>query len=443
MKSAGLPRFGSDGSFLGYVGCSFDIHDVKQYQEALSEADQRKNEFLAMLAHELRNPLAPIRNALEILRLTGGNEGTIRPACEIIERQLSQMIRLVDDLLDVSRVTRGKIELRIRRIELASVVTDAVEAARPRLDSKGVDLDVGLPSQAVYLAADPVRLAQVITNLLNNAGKFTAPGGRIWLTSEVVEAKDTGLRKGNDEKKDSSGEALAARHSSLSPSHACIRVRDTGIGIAIDHLPHIFDMFYQVDTSLERKQSGLGIGLMLAKNLVELHGGILEAHSAGLGQGSEFVVRLPLAMDESAGQSAQETEAVRDAANAHPAPCANKRRILVVDDNLDSAESLTTLLDLTGNETRAAYDGVEAMEVASAFQPQVILLDIGLPELNGYEVAHKIRQQPWGRNVLLIALTGWGQEDDRRRSKEAGFDHHLVKPVEPAVLKRLLAEQKS
>jgi CheY-like chemotaxis protein len=354
-----------------------------------------------MLAHELRNPLAPIRNALEILRLTDGNWEVVPSACEIIERQLSQMIRLVDDLLDVSRITRGKIELQLERIELASVVNDAVEAALPRLEGKGLNLVVTLPAQPVYLDADAVRLAQVVGNLLNNAGKFTDQGGHVWLTVEVTsdekeESGDVDAELAATEVSgDHGSEGLKlldsspiARNSPLAAAtHAVIRVRDTGIGIAADQLPQIFALFFQVDTSLERMQSGLGIGLMLAKNLVELHGGTLEGHSGGLGQGSEFVVRLPLAKDGCRVMSGEKVESSGEALITRPLTRTTKSRILIVDDNVDSAESLTRLLDLSGNETRTAYDGLEALEAAAAFRPDAILLDIGLPELNGYEVA--------------------------------------------------------
>ena len=378
-----------------------DITERKRAEEALKESDRRKNEFLAILAHELRNPLAPIRNALEILRLTEGNRDAVQGAGAMMERQIGQMVRLVDDLLDVSRISRGKIELRKERIELASAVNHAVEAIRPRCKSMDHELTVTLPAKPMYLNADPTRLAQVVGNLLNNACKFTDKGGRIRLTVE---------REGGQ---------------------AVIRVRDSGIGIAADELPRIFEMFSQVDTSLERTQSGLGIGLTLAKNLVELHGGELEVHSAGLGHGSEFVVRLPILVETpkpSPGPTVSE-----------PTP-ATARRILVVDDNRDSAESLAMLLKLTGNETHTAYDGLEAVKAAAMFKPEVVLLDIGLPKMNGFEAARKIRADAWGKTMVLVALTGWGQEEDREKSREAGFDGHLVKPVDHAALTKLLAE---
>jgi len=372
--------------------------------EALKESDRRKNEFLAILAHELRNPLAPIRNALHIMRLTGANGEAVSSETEMMERQVGQMVRLVDDLLDVSRISRGKIELRKDRVELASAVNHAVEAARTLVQCMEHDLTVTLPPLPIYLNADPTRLAQVLGNLLSNACKFTDKGGRISLTVE---------REGKQ---------------------AVIQVRDNGIGIAADQLPRIFDMFMQVDTSLERSVSGLGIGLTLAKNLVEMHDGTLEVHSAGAGQGSEFVVRLPI-MVETPKPPPEPTVTEPTTTTA--------RRILVVDDNRVSADSLARLLHLTGNETHAAYDGLEAVEAATTFRPDVVLLDIGLPKLNGYDVARKIREQPWGKNIVMVALTGWGQVEDRQKSREAGFNGHMVKPIDHAELMKLLASLSS
>jgi two-component system, chemotaxis family, CheB/CheR fusion protein len=324
-----------------------------------------------------------------------------------MERQINQMVRLVDDLLDVSRISRGKIELRRGPIELASVVNHAIDASRPLAESKGIELTVSLPPHPVYVNADTIRLAQVVGNLLNNACKFTGDGGHVWLTIELA-----GTREG-------------------SPEAVLIRVRDTGIGIAAEQLDRIFDMFMQGDTSLERSASGLGIGLTLAKTLVEMHGGTLEAHSAGAGQGSEFVVRLPILVE--APKPAPPDRVVADPMSA-PA-----RRILIVEDNEDSAESLTILLGLAGHKTHTAYDGLEAIEAAAVFRPEIVLLDIGLPKLNGFEVARKIREQPWGQAMVLVALTGWGQDEDRRHCREAGFNHHLTKPIAPLALTDLLA----
>ncbi|MGH9897155.1 MAG: hybrid sensor histidine kinase/response regulator, partial [bacterium] len=310
-----------------------------------------------------------------------------------MERQIGQIVRLVDDLLDVSRITRGKIELRKGRIELAPVLTQAVEAARLLVQSMEHELTVTVPPQPVYLDADPVRLIQVIGNLLNNACKFMDKGGRITLTVE---------QQGQQ---------------------AVIRVRDGGIGIAAHQLPRIFEMFTQIDTSLERSVSGLGIGLMLVKSLVEAHGGKVEARSDGLGHGSEFVVRLPILV---------ETPKPPSRPTVSEPTAAMGRRILIVDDNQDGAESLAMLLQLGGHETHMAHDGLEAVEAAERFRPDAMLLDIGLPKLNGYEVCRRIRAQPWGKNMVLVAVTGWGQEEDRHKSREAGFNIHIVKPVDPA-----------
>ena len=378
--------------------------DLRHYAATMVEADRHKNEFLAMLAHELRNPLAPISNALQIIRLAPGDAQSVRGAAEMMERQVGQMVRLVDDLLDVNRISRGTIELRRERVELASVVCHAVEASRPAMESAEQALTITLPPQPIYLNADQTRLAQVMGNLLNNANKYTDKGGRIGLTVECE------------------GE------------QAVIRVRDNGIGIAADELPHIFDMFSQVDTSLKRSVGGLGIGLALVKNLVEMHGGTVEVYSTGVGQGSEFVVRLPI---------------IEQLDTAHPLPpeptvsaptTTTGHRILVVDDNRLSADSMAKLLQLTGNETHTAYDGFEAVAAAATFRPDVVLLDIGLPKLNGYEAARKIREQPWGQTMVLVALTGWGQDEDRQKSKEAGFNGHIVKPVELTALMKLLTE---
>jgi PAS domain S-box-containing protein len=396
------------GRLVGYTKVMRDMTAQKRMQDELrqlaadlSEADRRKTEFLAMLAHELRNPLAPIRNAVQTLRLTAGGEPTVATASALMERQVGQMVRLVDDLLDVSRVSRGKIELRLGRVELASVVHHAVEATRSLYRSMNHDLTVSLPADPIHLHADAARLTQVVGNLLNNACKFTDTGGRVRLAV---------VREG--------GEAV-------------IRVTDTGVGLAEGQLSRIFDLFAQVDTSLERSTSGLGIGLTLVKTLVEMHGGTVAVRSEGLGLGSEFEVRLPIPAVEPA-------PAPPPAGETAPTPA---RRILVADDNRDSAESLAMLLELTGHETRTAHDGLAAVAAAEAFRPDVLLCDIGMPKLNGYEVACRIRDQPWGRGMVLVALTGWGQEEDRRKSQEAGFDAHLVKPVDHAALAKLLAER--
>jgi PAS domain S-box-containing protein len=368
---------------------------------ALRQADRSKNEFLATVAHELRNPLAPIRNALQIMRLAGGDGKAGEQSRAVIERQVQQMVRLVDDLLDLSRISGGKMELRRKRVELSAVMSAALEASRPLVEAGGHELTVASPPEPVHLDADPTRLAQVFLNLLNNAAKYTPQGGHIWLNVERAK-----------------GEAV-------------VRVRDSGVGIAAEMLPRIFELFTQVDGSLERSHGGLGIGLSLVRRLVEMHGGTVEARSEGLGRGSEFLVRLPILDQPPQEQPVSSGDSEKIAA-------APKRRILVVDDNRDSATSLGMMLSLMGNETRTAHDGVEAVEQAAAFRPDVILLDLGLPKLNGYDACRRIREQPLGKGMVIVALTGWGQEEDKRRSSEAGFNQHMVKPVDPAALETLL-----
>jgi PAS domain S-box-containing protein len=416
MIDAAAPRFAADGRYLGYVGTVLDIterklaedalkdHVVRQReaQEALREADRRKDEFLATLAHELRNPLAPIRNAVEIMRLKDTPGSALARPREIIERQLRQLTRLVDDLLEASRITQGKVQLRRERIDVADAVHEAVEGARPTIEACAHALTVTLPEAMLAVNADPTRLTQVILNLLNNAAKYTPRGGHIWLTV---------AREG--------GEAV-------------ISVRDTGIGIEAAHLPNIFNMFSQVTPALDRAQGGLGIGLALVRGLTELHGGRVEAHSAGLDKGSEFVVRLPAIPVgyETLGNTGT---------SARTPPAAAARRILVVDDNRDAAETLGDLLRHLGHEVHMAHDGLEAVQAAAAFRPSVILLDIGLPKMNGFDAARHIRKQAGGAEVTLIALSGWGQEDDKRRAAEAGFDCHLTKPVDLVHLEGALA----
>jgi PAS domain S-box-containing protein len=407
------------GDVVGASKIARDITESKHAAEMLRHANRRKDEFLAMLAHELRNPLAPILVSLEILRqaksavaLDGSDVTALDlnqragSAVDVLERQVGQMVRLVDDLLDASRISRGKIELRRERIELSTVVHHAVEVISSLAERKGQELTVTLPAVPVFVDADPTRLAQVVGNLLNNACKFTDRGGRIWLTVE------------REEEADGDGSAV-------------IRVGDTGIGIAADQLGRVFELFTQVDTSIERSTTGLGIGLTLAKSLTEMHGGTLEVSSAGIGQGSEFVVRLPIIVASSAPVASAEAE-----------PTASvPLRILIVDDNRDAAAMLAVLLKFAGHATHTVHDGLAAVEATETLDPDVVLLDIGLPGLNGYEAARRIRERQGiksGRPVLF-ALTGWGQEEDRRRSHEAGFDAHLVKPVDAAVLGKMLA----
>jgi PAS domain S-box-containing protein len=376
------------------------LDQVRALAANLSDADRRKNEFLATLAHELRNPLAPISNAVQALRRRGSDDARVVAATsEVLERQVRQMSRLVDDLVDMSRITVGRIELRRERLNIGSVVKQAVETTRPQFRNMHQELSVSMPDEDVVLSADPMRLAQVLGNLLNNASKFSERGGHVWLT---VSAED--------------GEVV-------------ITVRDKGIGMVPAEIPRVFDMFTQLDSSRERSRDGLGIGLTLVKTLVELHGGSVLVHSEGLGRGSEFIVRLPR-------ENGMVLPPVR---RDTPAPAAPHRRILIVDDNEDGATSLAMLLNLGGHETFIAHDGGEALEAFERIHPEVALLDIGLPVFNGYEVARKIREQPSGKDVLLIAVTGWGQENDRSRSREAGFDAHLVKPVDHAELMKILS----
>jgi signal transduction histidine kinase len=370
--------------------------------EQLREQDQRKDEFLATLAHELRNPLAPIRNGLELIRLAGYDPATTERATAIMHRQVEQMVRLVDDLLDVSRISRNKLELRKERVDLESVVRNAVETSKPILVAAQNDLNLDLPSEPVLLDADPVRLAQVFSNLLNNAAKYSEPGGRISLV-----ARQTG-------------------------DELTVRVSDTGIGIEPGKLSQIFDMFVQLDASEQQVQSGLGVGLTLVQRLIQMHGGTIEARSEGTGKGSEFVVRLPA--------PAQSTQVSLAATTISEARQTVRRRILVVDDNLDSAESMAMMLTLSGHEVATAHDGMEAVKLAAEFQPEVAFLDLGMPRLDGYEAARSIRQQSWGKEIVLVALTGWGQQEDKRRSREAGFDAHLVKPIDFGELEELVAD---
>lgn len=377
-----------------------DVTALRERVDELAAADRNKDEFLATLAHELRNPLAPISNAVHYLGMEGLQLADVKAARDVITRQVAAMVRLVDDLLDVSRVSRNKLDIRKERVELATVLESAVESSRPLIEKSGHELTVSLPTMPILLDADPIRLAQVFLNLLNNSAKYTNRGGHIWLTAK---------QKGSD---------------------AVVSVRDNGVGIPADMLNRVFDLFTQVGESIERSQSGLGIGLTLVRRLVEMHDGSIEAHSDGLDKGSEFVVRLPVFLPPP-------REPPPKSVGTKPTALSGCR-ILVVDDNKDSADSLKMLLGLMGNDIRTAYDGLEAIDVAATFLPELILLDIGLPKLNGYEVARRIRQEPWGRDIVLVALTGWAHDDDRRRSLDAGFDFHLVKPVELGVLEKLL-----
>jgi signal transduction histidine kinase/DNA-binding response OmpR family regulator len=397
-------RFGRDDVALAedLAGrAAIAIDNARLYRD-IREADRRKNEFLAMLAHELRNPLAPIRNAAQVLRLLGLENPTLDWARDVLDRQVGQMVRIVDDLLDVSRITRGKIQLRTEPVDVAAVVARAVETSRPLIDARRHGLSVALPPEPLRAEADPARLAQVLANLLNNAAKYTEEGGQIWLDV----AREAG--------------------------EVVFRVRDTGIGIPREMLASVFELFTQADRSLDRSQGGLGIGLTLVKSLVEMHGGSVRASSEGPGKGSEFVVRLPALPADPPPPSANGSREVAGAGA--------RRRVLVVDDNVDGADSLAILLRAARHEVAVSHDGAAALREAEAFRPEVVLLDIGLPGMSGYEVARRLRQLPGLEGVLLVALTGYGQDEDRQRSRDAGIDHHLVKPADPQALQQLLGD---
>jgi PAS domain S-box-containing protein len=402
VTNRGRAFFDGSNQPLRLIGTVVDISYRKEAELQLLDTDRRKNEFLATLAHELRNPLAPIRNAVQILLLAGLEVPNLKWATEVIDRQVRQMTRLVDDLLEVSRITTGKLEVRRETLELAAVIQEAVETSFPLIEQGGHELTVSVPPQPVIVNADMIRLAQVFSNLLNNAAKYTEPGGHIQISLEAIE------------------------------DYALVSVKDSGTGISAEMLPHVFEMFMQVDRNVHRSKGGLGIGLTLVKRLIEMHGGSIEVRSEGPGRGSEFIVRLPtvpLGMP-----------VIQEPPNPVTASNNTPLRILVVDDNEDGANSLGKMLQMSGNEVRVAHDGLAAIEVAEAFRPQVILLDIGMPKLDGYDACRRIRETSWGKNTVLIALTGWGQDEDRRRTHEAGFDYHLVKPVEASTLVKVLTE---
>ncbi len=409
--SQATPIKDDEGRIVEWFGTSTDIHDLKLAEQALRDADRRKDEFLATLAHELRNPLAPIRSSLHLLRMTSGdsNESLVSVAKihDMLERQVNHMVRLVDDLLEVARISRGAIALRRETVPLAAIIRNALDASRPLIEAANHQLAVSLPTEPVFLHVDPVRMAQVLSNLLNNAARYTDPGGQIWLSAVLRQEELT------------------------------ISVRDTGIGIRREELSQIFKMFTQLDRSRQLGDSGLGIGLSLASSLVQLHGGTIAARSDGLGKGSEFIVRLPLAsIRGTAGVQPQPPVAERAIA---PASAREHRpRVLIVDDNRDAANSLGMLLKLMSAEVAIAHDGVSALELLPKHLPTIVLLDIGMPGMDGFEVARRIRAHPAGRDVKLVALTGWGQESDRYRIRESGFDVHLVKPADVAAIEALL-----
>ena len=387
------------GNLVGLSKVARDITERKQAQRDLAEEARRKDEFLAILAHELRNPLAPIRYALSIARQARLTDAQRKRSDEVIERQVEHMSRLLDDLLDVSRIARGHVELRRKWIDLTSVIGAAIDAARPLLDRKEHTLSLDLPREALRLEADPVRLTQILSNLLTNAAKYTDRGGQIQLRA---------WRE---------GQSIA------------ISVRDNGIGISPELAPRLFSLFTQAAPALHRSEGGLGIGLALVKGFVEKHGGTVEVHSEGANRGSEFVVRLPT------GRGKAEAPSPEDAGKG---PAARRLRVLVADDNEDSAQTCAMLLEFWGHEVRTACNGEEALAVAEAFRPEVALLDIGMPQLSGYEVAGRLRQSEWGKAATLVAITGWGQEEDKQQASQAGFDHHLTKPVDPKQLQPLV-----
>jgi two-component system CheB/CheR fusion protein len=396
-ETSGLPIV-RDGQLAEWIGTCIDVEDQRQAEEALLAADRRKDDFIAMLAHELRSPLAPIRNAVYILKGRGAGDAQLSWASKVIERQVDHMARLLEDLLDVSRITREKLELRTTRLTLDSILETALESSRPAIEQHGHHLELNILAGPIYIEADPARLAQVFSNLLINAAKYTDRGGKVNLTVKKTQRE------------------------------AVVTVRDNGIGIEPEMLPKVFHLYSRSIPALERSHSGLGIGLSLVRGLVELHGGTVTAHSAGPGRGSEFVVRLPLAKSRAAPAAAA-------AAGADQVP---PMRILVADDNRDTAETLSVLLQMMGHQVRAAGDGAEAIDMAASFEPMVVLLDIGMPKVNGYEAAGRIRQLV--PKALLIATTGHGQPEDVRRAAAAGFDHHLVKPVKPEQVQHLLTK---
>ena len=392
-----------DNRLYGFGKITRDMTENKRVRD-LEEAERQINEFLAMLAHELRNPLAPIRNAVSLMQMGGLSSSMLEWYRSVIDRQVTHLTRLVDDLLDVSRITRGKITLQKQPVEMSLVVDGAIDSCRPLIEERKHTLEIDLPVEPLWVEGDLTRLSQILLNLLNNAAKYTPEGGTIRLTVE----KEGG--------------------------RAVVRVLDTGLGIPAELLPRVFDLFMQGDRSLDRAEGGLGIGLTLVRRLTEMHGGSVEAHSDGPGRGSEFVVRLPLV---AAPAAPDDPAMVRDA--GRPQRAGGFRRVLVVDDNRDAAESLTVLLELWGHAVRIANDGPDALALAAEYRPDTVLLDIGLPGMDGYEVARRLRELPGSHSMFLVAVTGYGQDEDRRRAYETGFDHHLTKPVEPAKLGSLLA----
>jgi PAS domain S-box-containing protein len=403
VLAQGVPIRGDDGSARGWAGINLDISRLKRTEEALREADRRKDEFVATLAHELRNPLAPIRHATHILDSPGANEAQLKWGREVITRQVEHMALLLDDLLDVSRITRGRLDLKTSYVSIGEIVAAAIETARPLIDAKRHTVQIQVPEGPLELNVDPLRLSQALSNLLTNAAKYTDAGGKINLSV----------------RRDATGVAIA--------------VQDSGIGLHESSIPRVFDMFSQVESAMERSQGGLGIGLALVKGLVMLHGGTVEAASDGPGHGSTFTIHLPNAciFQEQLEEEATRTPAVP--------PAGPRCTLLVVDDNRDAAEALAMVLRLAGHEVAVGNSGQQALEIARRKCPDACILDIGMPGMSGYEVARAMREQPWGKTMLLIALTGWGQREDVDRARAAGFDHHFTKPIDAVQIERLLA----
>ena len=399
--SRGTVEYDEAGTPKHFTGVLVDITARKQWEEALLEADRHKNVFLGQLAHELRNPLAAVRNAARILRLHQATPDNSIWASDMIERQVKHLTRLIDDLLDISRINRNKLELRTQKTELREIINAAVEISTPLIEQRSHTLTVTVASEPVFLHADFARLTQALANLLTNAAKYTNPGGQIELNA---------CTEGDQ---------------------VVVSVRDNGIGIEAAALTKVFNMFFQVDSSIEKNQDGLGIGLSLVKSLVELHGGTVEAHSEGIGRGSEFILRVPI-------RHFAESEPYLAGRPDDLSASGVTRRVLVVDDNRDTAESLALFLRIAGHVVCTSFDGEQALEIVEDFRPDIALIDLGLPKLSGYEVCRRIRETKWGKKVMLIAQTGWGRDEDKRLSREAGFNGHLVKPADPITVLRIV-----
>jgi PAS domain S-box-containing protein len=402
--SRAIPIRDNQGHVTRWFGTNTDVTEQREAEQALREADRRKDEFLATLGHELRNPLAPIQAGLEVIKMAKDDPNVLDEICLTMERQIEHLVRLIDDLLDMSRITMGKITLQKEQMELSPLIKSALDAVDPLIKEKGHELTVSLPPDPLYLEADATRVLQMMTNLLTNAARYTAEGGHIWL---MVQRQDT---------------------------DAIIKIRDNGLGIPPHKLKRVFEMFMQTSKSKELSNSGLGIGLTLVQKLVEMHHGSVEAHSEGYGQGSEFILRLPLL-------TPHEYEAKHGNPEAFAAT--NQLRVLIVDDNTDAVKMLSLLVKGYGCEVQTASDGRQAIEAAASFRPAIVLMDLGMPNLNGYEAADYIKSQSWGQNMYLVALSGWGQEADKERTKTVGFDDHLIKPVKTENLQRLLARAHS